>query len=188
MPELAAISSRFGTFRGLVRLGLSYGQSIAPNDRKLPGAPQNIRRLVFVCHGNICRSAFADLVAQDLGMRTASLGLSTTSGKGAHPPVVEMAGDAGIDLTRHITTAVEDFVPEDGDLLLAMEFRHLSKLAAIPKMRDLPRDLLGLHHTPPIPHLHDPYKLDPAYMRVCLARTRKAVEQLALKYPSARNG
>ncbi|MFZ1744092.1 MAG: phosphotyrosine protein phosphatase [Pontixanthobacter sp.] len=185
MAELALISRRFGTFRGLVRLALSYVQQIGPNDRQPPVAVADVRRLVFVCHGNICRSAFAEIVARDLGMPAASLGLSTTSGKGAHAPVVELAGKAGFDLSRHLTTAVEDFEPQEGDFLLAMEFRHLSKLAADPKLRDLPRDLLGLYHAPSFPHLHDPYRLDPAFMALSLERIRSAVERLAIKYPCA---
>jgi protein-tyrosine phosphatase len=68
---MSIVTASFGTARGLVRLMLSYGEvalgaaGISPPDRAV------VRRLVFVCHGNICRSAFADVVARQKGLRVA---------------------------------------------------------------------------------------------------------------------
>jgi protein-tyrosine phosphatase len=39
--------------------------------------PERVRRLVFVCLGNINRSAFGHVVAAGLGVRVVSIGLST---------------------------------------------------------------------------------------------------------------
>lgn len=180
------INTRFGTYRGLIRLGLSYAQ-LALGLAKVKRAPaQSVTRLVFVCHGNICRSAFADILARDHGLNSASFGLSTSSGKGAHPPVIDTARAMGTDLSAHITTNVTDFVAQPGDLMLVMEVRQLDRLAAHPVLSAYPRDLLGRYASPPVPHLHDPYKLDPAYMPVCLARIADAVDGLVKAYPAAR--
>jgi protein-tyrosine phosphatase len=55
----ALIHHHFGTARGAVRLGLSYfEQTIGLAPTKAP-AREEVTRLVFVCHGNICRSAYA---------------------------------------------------------------------------------------------------------------------------------
>lgn len=180
------ISRFFGTPRGLVRLALSYPQSLPGLSQVRAADPAAVRRLVFVCHGNICRSAFAEGVAQQAGMASASFGLSTTSGKGAHPPVIEAAQARGIDLGGHLTTDVTDFIPEEGDYLLVMEHRHLAKLGAVPALAELPRGLLGAYLSPPVPHLHDPYQLDPAYLPTCLDRIERATRRLADRYPSAR--
>jgi len=184
------IQTRFGTFRGLVRLMLSYAQIGAGRSGQLRPNPsdsgQPVTRLVFVCHGNICRSAFADVVSRDLGMRTASFGLSTSDGDPAHGPAVESAKRLGYDLSQHRTTRMEDFVPEPGDLLLAMEVRQMHRLAAEPRLKDVPRALLGLWGRPPLGHLHDPFSLHPGYMDVCLKRIDGAVKRLARAFPRAK--
>jgi protein-tyrosine phosphatase len=180
------IERNFGTFRGLIRLGLSYGEiALGAAPIKQPDAA-SVTRLVFVCHGNICRSAYADVVARGIGLNVASFGLSTDSGKAAHPPVIAEAKRRGIDLTAHHTTRIEDFEPEPGDLLLAMETRHLRKLATNGVVASLPRVLLGRWSSPPFPHLHDPYELNPAYLPVCLDRIEAAVKRLPAAFPGAR--
>lgn len=174
------IDRYFGTWRGLARLALSHGQALSVRPANLT----NVRRLVFVCHGNICRSAFADVVARDLGMQTASFGLSTSAGLSAHPPIVDAARQRGIDLRHHRTTRVEDFEPRSGDLLLAMEMRQITKLRADPRFDSGQIDLLGRHAG--VPHIHDPYRLNEDYVRVCLARIDRAVQTLVKRIATAK--
>lgn len=183
---MGLITSNFGTLRGLVRLGLSYGEVALGAAGISRPDPDEVRRLVFVCHGNICRSAFADVVARNAGLRVASFGMSTDVGKAAHPPAVEVAAALGFDLSAHRTARAQDFVPGDGDYLLAMETRQLRPLSTHPTMGALPRSLLGLYAAPVVPHLHDPYELDPAYMPICLKRIESAVANLAKTFPGAR--
>jgi len=180
-----SLRSRFGTVRGVVRLALSYPQLVL-----LPTASRNpdraeIRRLVFVCHGNICRSAYAEVVARSLRVDAASFGLSTYAGGPAHPPAMEAARMLGHDMSAHRTTRVEDFDPHPGDLLLAMEVRQLDRLAADPRLGRSSRSLLGLWAQPPMPHLHDPFGLDDAYMVTCLKRIGVAVARLKDAFPGA---
>jgi len=183
--KLGAIRSRFGTTRGLVRLALSYPQAaLLPQAMRHPD-PASVRRLVFVCHGNICRSAFADVAARAIGLEVASFGLSTYADAPAHPPAVAAAAALGIDLAAHRTTPAEDFMPRPGDLLLAMELRQLARLAADPTLADAPRSLLGLWASPPVPHLHDPFGLDDAYMLTCFRRIEVAVRHLKTAFPGA---
>ncbi|WP_295640096.1 phosphotyrosine protein phosphatase [Novosphingobium sp.] len=177
---------QFGTLRGLVRLGLSYvelASGFAPTRAPAKGS---VRRLVFVCHGNICRSAFAQAVARREGFRTAGFGLSTTSGMPAHPPVAAEAAQRGLPLDDHLTTALGNFAFEPGDLLLVMEVRQLKRLRANPSLTRLPRNLLGRFARPPVPHLHDPYMIDPAYLPTCLDRIESAVVNLCRAYPEAK--
>ena len=175
-----------GTWRGAVRLGLSYLEVAGQAASVRRPAPDKVNRLVFVCHGNICRSAFADAVARKHGLRAASFGLSTASGNAANPMIMDLARPMGIMLDDHRTTAVEDFAAQPGDFLLAMETRQLRRLAARDGLSGLPRALLGSYASPPMPHLHDPYELNPAYQAVCLRRIENAVIWLAAAFPSAR--
>lgn len=169
----------------MIRLGLSYVQLGLRRADIVTADAKAVRRLVFVCHGNICRSAFADHYARRIGLAAASFGLSTSGGKPAYPATRIAAAAIGVDLAGHRTTAAEDFEPRPGDLFLAMEIRHLDKLAADPVRRNYPRNLLGLFCRPAVPHLHDPYGLDPGYMPVCLARIKSAVDALKISYPGA---
>lgn len=170
----------------MVRLGLSYGEVALGAAGVSRPDPAKVQRLVFVCHGNICRSAFADAAARRAGLRVASFGLSTDAGKGAHLPAIEAARTLGVDLTAHRTTRGGDFVPRAGDYILAMETRQLRRLAGNVKFADVPRSLLGLYASPAVPHLHDPYELDPAYMLTCLKRIESAVANLVVAFPGAR--
>lgn len=183
---MSIVTQRFGTLRGFVRLGLAYGEVALKQGAVLTPDPAQVRRLVFVCHGNICRSAFAEVAARGAGMRVASFGLSTSAGRPAHPPAVDAARSFGVDLSHHRAARVQDFAAEPGDLLLAMETRQLRRLARDPALAGIPRTLLGLYAAPPVPHLHDPYEIDPAYMPVCLARIERAVVNLAAAFPGAR--
>jgi protein-tyrosine phosphatase len=177
------IDRNFGTFRGLVRLGLAYGQVAIGAAKIQKPEKSDVRRLVFVCHGNICRSAFADLYAKQLGINCASFGLSTSSNMPAHDFASQIAAEMGVPMESHLTTNLDDFKPQEGDLLLAMEVRHLWKIASVPKLASFPRTLLGLYANGPFPHLHDPYQLTPLYMPVCLSRVQSAVVRLKDEFP-----
>lgn len=181
----SAFGARFGTARGLARLMLSYAQAAAlPRAVRHPD-PASVRRLVFVCHGNICRSAFAEVAARAIGLEAASFGLSTYAGAPAHPPAVAAAARLGYDLSAHRALPAADFDPRPGDLLFAMELRQLARLAADPRLAGVPRTLLGLWAAPPLPHLHDPFGLDDAYMLACLTRIERAVARLRPAFPGA---
>lgn len=180
------IRARFGTLRGLIRLALSYPQLILGLSASRAPDADAVRRLVFVCQGNICRSAFADIVAQKAGLRAASFGLSTTTGRAAHGPAIAAAFALGHDLSHHRAVDLADYAPEPGDLLLAMEVRQLHRLAADPRLAHLPRMLLGRWTRPILPHLHDPYQLDDRYMTQCLRRIDRAVAALVTAFPAAR--
>ncbi|MFT3964813.1 MAG: phosphotyrosine protein phosphatase [Sphingobium sp.] len=180
------IAARFGTVRGLVRLLLSHAELAVGRGGVRPGDPRAVRRLVFLCHGNICRSAFADVIARRAGLSVASFGLSTDHGKPAHGPAIEAALRLGHDMSAHRATALPHYEPREGDLLLAMETRQLRRIAADPRLRHLPRSLLGLYVRPVMPHLHDPYSLSDAYMDACLARIETAVPVLRAAFPNAR--
>lgn len=180
------INKRFGTPRGLARLALAHVEvlfgatgEVAPDDEAA------IRRLVFLCHGNICRSAYAQGVASAMGFATAGFGLSTSEGKGAHPPVLAAAASRGIDLSPHRSVRVEDFEPQPGDLLLGMETGHLRKLSKIAKFDGVPRLLLGEFVTPAVPHIHDPYGLSDAYLPFFMDRIDRAVASLVRRFPNA---
>jgi protein-tyrosine phosphatase len=139
-----------------------------------------VHRLVFVCLGNINRSAYAEAVAHGIGLgsRCISVGLATTSGAPATRQARQTAALHGRSLEMHHATDWSDYRYQAGDLLLAMEIRHVHRLMRL----GIPAEaiaLLGAWASPPRLHLHDPDTLCDAYFRSCFALIESAVRSLA---------
>jgi protein-tyrosine phosphatase len=177
------INTRYGTTRGAIRLALSWPQHWAGIGRKAPD-PAAVKRLVFVCRGNISRSAYADVLARSIGLNSSSMGLSAATGNPADPIVAKIAGEQGLAITAHRSCTAPDFKPQPGDLMLAMEVRQLEQLSRDPRLSAYPRLLLGSFAG--VPHIHDPFTLSEDYYRTCLPRIARAVERLSQEFPGAR--
>lgn len=173
------ISGSFGTHRGLVRMLLGETEYLAGRiNQFLQPDLTATQRLVFVCLGNINRSAFAEGMATTSGIKTASIGLSTSTGNPAFQMAIDTARHFGIDLQAHRATDFTDYEYRPGDLLLAMEIRHAHQLAS----RGIPQQaiaLLGHWATPHRIHIHDPHTLSSAYFRTCFSLIHSAVRELA---------
>jgi len=140
---------------------------------------KDVKRLVFVCRGNICRSAFAEAFARQMGLRASSLGLATRSGKPANPAAIEQARCRGIALDSHRTTPVDDFRFERGDLALCMEPDQAKTLLARQSGAVAQVSLLGLWSQERRPYLHDPYGLDADYWETCFSHIESALVTIA---------
>ncbi|WP_213299548.1 low molecular weight protein-tyrosine-phosphatase [Paraburkholderia sacchari] len=81
-----------------------------------------IDRVLVVCEGNICRSPLAcAMLAQalpDIGFSSA--GTHALIGEGADPLVLEMARERGVQLEKHVATALTDEQVRAADLILTM--------------------------------------------------------------------
>jgi protein-tyrosine phosphatase len=177
---MAFVRRRFGSARGMVRLALALLElatgRLAPFRLR---RPKDVRRVVFVCLGNICRSAFAQQIAIGYGLPTASLGLSTTTGAASPAEAIAAAQRQGIAIHNHRATDLRDFEILPGDLLLAMEVRHARALRRRLRRHDVQIALLGSWCSPPMPHLHDPFTLSADYFDTCFRRVRQAVDGLS---------
>lgn len=176
----AWINRRFGTWRGLLRLLLANAELASGRLSQFRlRNPEQVRRVVFVCLGNICRSAFGDKVARESGLRVASLGLSTTTGVGSPDSARDAARRNGIDLDAHRAVDWGDFEAQSGDLFLVMEVRQAHELRRrLGPRTDVQVCLLGMWCAPAVPHLHDPFTLSAAYFDTCFGRVRQATENL----------
>ncbi len=177
---ISLIAGSFGTHRGLIRMLLGETEYLAGRiNQFLQPDLAATQRLVFVCLGNINRSAFAEGVATANGLATASIGLSTSTGNPAFHMAIDTARHFGIDLQAHRATDFTDYEYRPGDLLLAMEIRHAHRLASqgIPPQAIA---LLGHWATPHRIHIHDPHTLSSAYFRTCFSLIHSAVRELAM--------
>ncbi|MDR7377297.1 protein-tyrosine phosphatase [Rhodoferax ferrireducens] len=172
------VDTNYGTVRGWVRVVLGQLEFATGRvEQYLHPRLQDVDRLVFVCLGNINRSAFSEIVARAQGVTTCSLGLSTMTGQPAFHKAVATARPFGLDLSAHTATDLTDYQFRPTDLLLVMEIRHAEKLraAGIPPASIA---LLGHWAAPHRIHLHDPHVLSDAYFRTCFTLLHSAVSGL----------
>lgn len=143
--------------------------------------PGDLRRVLVVCHGNICRSPFAAVLlaqsALDLDVRSA--GLHAAKGDRAYPAAAAGAARLGVSLDMHRSTPVSAEGLADRDLILVMQGAHTAEIAR--RWRDaLPRVRLLGDFLPEPPHLlPDPWGQSDAVFDAVFARVKSAVDHLA---------
>src|SRR4051794_22713211 len=76
-----------------------------------------VKRLVFVCQGNVCRSPYGEARARALAIDAASFGLAARPGDPAHGPAVREAMRRGLDLGSHCARTAADLRLGAYDLL-----------------------------------------------------------------------
>jgi len=95
-------------------------------------------RLLFVCHGNILRSAVAEalttrLVGEGLlpaGSRAASAGTHAIAGRAADPRGQVVARELGVSLEAHRSQPLSEGLVGEADLVLAMDLINEAEIAA----------------------------------------------------------
>lgn len=171
------IKSKYGSKKGLIRhISYSFIWRLTPNIC-FPDIPKDTQRLIFICKGNICRSALAKTIAQDIGIPTESYGLQTDEGHPANSKMSEIAKKHGYDLQSHRTQSIKSYQPKAGDLALVMEIEHHQSLRKI-FGNSLPSSLLGLWSSSPRAHLQDPYGCSDEYFQTCYKMIYTAVINL----------
>ncbi len=177
----------YGTRRGAL---LTYGYRFLYFFGKYRAYRQinwdSVDRLVFVCKGNICRSAYAEAVAKSLGVESISCGIDTVTGKPANEMALKISAKRGFNLSGHKTTKMQLLPLKKTDLLIAMEPWQAEYL-----VDNLPMGckctLLGLWGVPAIPHVHDPYGSSEIYFDNCFNYIEKTVYEIASKVSDKRH-
>lgn len=146
------------------------------------------RRLVFICQGNICRSAYAEARATQFMMPSASAGIKAIENGSANPDAIRFAARRSIDLSRHRTTSLSMFKQRDGDIFVCME---PSQALLIRKMvgKDNAQQvtLLGLWSDNRRPYLQDPYGLSEGYWNTCLNIIDSAIVNISHYFKCTQN-
>lgn len=86
---------------------------------------------MVVCHGNICRSPFAEHALRRLcpELQISSSGLHAGAGNPADPSALRIARRFGLDLSGHRAQVLDDEGVDRADLILAMEGHHVGQIA-----------------------------------------------------------
>lgn len=128
-----------------------------------------VDRLIFICRGNICRSAYAHALALKQGLSATSAGLNATSGTPANDAGVRLAAQRGVDLSPHRSKRLDELSVTDGDLFVCMEPEHATSLTSrLGTGMAGQVTLLGLWSRPRRAFLQDPYGLTDDYWQTCL--------------------
>ena len=95
-----------------------------------------MRKIVFVCTGNTCRSPMAEglfrVLAEKYGLKDVectSCGLSAFTGMPATDHAVEAAAAYGADISSHRSRPITEYLLSQGDLFVCMTKQHAAQLA-----------------------------------------------------------
>lgn len=181
------INDSYGSKRGLLNLcwfGLQHLVGGFARYRDIDWSLVN--NLVFVCHGNICRSPLSEAVArQRFQLNAESFGLDCRDGAQADPRALRFASNCGIDLTQHASRHIRQYQPEPHDLVVVMEPKHLGQLPArITATAQV--TLLGLWLSNPHPYVHDPYSSGDQHFERCEQMVVLGTEGIAARWQSSK--
>lgn len=128
-----------------------------------------VRRLVFVCRGNICRSPYACARARALGVPSVSFGLDAVDGVLADPMASRNAGLRGVDLSAHRSAQFDSSRIAGGDLVIVFEPRQFAEVRRRSAGRSPAISLLGIFTRPVRPHIQDPHGRSDRYFQQCFS-------------------
>ncbi len=79
-----------------------------------------MKRVMFVCKKNSCRSQMAEGFARHLGEGKISVTSSGLEASEVNSTAVEVMSEIGIDISSQTSKALSDFQPEDYDIVISL--------------------------------------------------------------------
>ncbi len=158
---------------------MAYEQIMAPRT-----LPQPIRRVLFVCKANICRSPLAEGYFMDkarkegLTITAKSAGIETQPGRPAHMLAKEIARKHGFSLDSHVAIPLFNDLIKQSDLVLVMEIAQKDRL-----MKLYPKDrhkvfVLGQFCNRGSLDIDDPYQGTREDFLACFERIRESCDRV----------
>ena len=100
------------------------------------GRVRILKKILFVCSGNTCRSPLAEGIAKKVFAdskthRVASAGTSALDGLPASPPAANVAEKNSIDLSSHLARLLSGALVKEADLIIALASKHRETVGII---------------------------------------------------------
>jgi protein-tyrosine-phosphatase/predicted ATP-grasp superfamily ATP-dependent carboligase len=147
-----------------------------------PNLTGTVRRVLFVCHGNIIRSPMAAALFHRCSEASCeSAGTDVKAGRPADERAIRIAAEFGIDLKSHVAAPISQGALELADLVLVMDALNEARLLhRFPLAKGRLR-LLGEFAPRPLEsyEIPDPYTGDEASIRQCYRIIDECVRALA---------
>lgn len=90
--------------------------------------PQKVKHVVFICTGNICRSAFAEFalksMVKDRDLVVESCGINVQIFVKSPIEAIEAASRLNVELSSHISKSLASCDLVNADMLVAMDYSH----------------------------------------------------------------
>ncbi|MDO9182500.1 MAG: hypothetical protein Q7U04_08825 [Bacteriovorax sp.] len=144
-----------------------------------------MHHIVFVCKGNICRSAFAEFYLRklllDKNIKIDSCGLDVDQGTQSPQDAVLVAREFEVDLSDHISKGLPACDLQKADLIVTMEFSQYLRL--ITKIPEYKKKTFILSEFAPWPaclmcNIYDPFGLGEDEFRRCFQKTKFSLDRL----------
>jgi len=147
--------------------------------------PVCVKSILFVCHGNICRSPFAAIYFQSLlkknglSLTVRSAGLDTTPGKPAHSNTKTVAQQQRLSLDEHVTTQLYADLVNQSDLIVVMEIAQKNRIHSLYPASRGKVVLLGYFDPSGPLEIADPYSKPIEDFRTCFRQVTRCCDNLA---------
>ena len=148
-----------------------------------------MRKILFVCTGNSCRSVMAEGLLRHMmkkkgrtDVQVFSAGISASEGQGASLETVEVMRQEGIDVSGHRSQPVTADLVRRSDLVLCMEDFHQEAVLSLASDAASKTHLLKTFHTKRSildPNIADPMGRPKEVYESCFMTIQEAVERVA---------
>jgi protein-tyrosine phosphatase len=182
------IVRRLGPRAGRIYAGLRLRDVLGVRTANQRRVPQSARSFLFVCFGNIMRSAMAEFLMRqalheagaEQQVRIVSAGLHATAGREAHPWAQEAAAYLGISLAEHRAKPLTVEMVSQADCVLAMDFQNKAELLTLYPETQEKIFMLSTYAEGPWQYreIPDPYLGDLEATRFCGKQLRTCIQNL----------
>ena len=144
--------------------------------------PKRIKRIIFICIGNICRSPFAEVVALsgEKNLPIISMGLEASGTDSPDPTAQKIALEFGYKMEHFCSSKINVEQIKSSDLLVVMEIFQMKKLGSIIQDVGCQSTLLGVWDKPPSLSIDDPYGRNASRFRVIFSQIKSSVQNLLI--------
>lgn len=163
---------------------LKYYHASSFMKKRLEQQVKKSNNILFLCYGNINRSALAEAIAtqnsQSPEVTFVSAGFHLSENRPADPDMVKTASHHNIDLSHSRSLTINATLINQADIILAMEIEHLNRLSSIHPSAKNKSFLLGTLTANQSGNVEiiDPYGLDTSTFENIFQRIKLSISEL----------